>query len=204
MTAVPRSRCVDAVAGWTGLLGCVLAVITDAIAMQMRGLNPLSKTVSRVSTGEHSWISDGGIIAFGVGWLFVAEALRRQSDNSPRVRIGLLAMYLLGLNIVLVALWNNYDRKSADDFGIHMILVYVFSALFPAVAGLLAERVGEFTRIASAVSWAAAGLWIIAGAGYFFVPDEWLGLFERSVLIVPILALAGLSWLLIYARPAAG
>lgn len=172
--------------------------------MQVRGLNPLSKTVSRVSTGEHSWISDGGIIAFGVGWVFVAEALRRRSGSSTRVRIGLLAMYLLGLNIVLIALWNDYDRKSADDFGVHMILVYVFSALFPAVAGTLAKGVGEFSGSASAVSWALAGLWIIAGAGYFIVPDEWLGLFERSVLLLPILALAGLSWLLIHSRPAAG
>lgn len=136
-----------------------------------------------------------------LGCLLVAEALRRRADGTSVCIPGLISLSLMALTIMLIALWNNHDRKPADDFGVQMILVYAFSALFPALASLLAKRVDELFKGAVAISWAAAVIWIGAGSGYSIVPDEFKGLIERVVLTLPIVWLAGMSWLLIQSRP---
>jgi hypothetical protein len=185
-------------AGYLGLLGCVAAVVGDVVTVGLRdGMSLMAHSISHTAAGEHSLIVDTGLCIFAAGILAIAWSLHHWQLGGRYYRAGTIALGLCAISIFFLAVWNGYDPAAADDLGLHMWLVYAMSALFPLSALLLAGGFSEVHRNWKRFSLAGIALWVLAGPLYYVMPESVKGLFERVVMSVIVIWVAGISLLLI-------
>jgi hypothetical protein len=185
------------------LIGCAAAIAGDLVTVWLRdGLNPIENTISRAAKGEYAVFSDTGLSLFAAGAAALAVALADLRLDGATSRFGAGMLVVTAIAALFLALWNQYDRKHADDFGAHMIALYVLAAAFPVAAGLLAQGLARLRPWAPRFSLWVAGLWLAAGPVYFLVPDDFSGLFERLSLMLVIVWFAAVSLMVLRPKSA--
>ncbi len=185
-------------AGYVGLIGCVAAVAGDVASVALRdGMTLISDSISRTAAGDHSIHVDAGLCLFAFGMLAIAWALHNWKLGGKAYRYGTISLALCAVSIFFLAVWNGYDPDAADDLGLHMMLLYAMSVLFPLSALLLAGGLGEVHRNWKFFCWAVVALWIISGPIYYVNPDHLKGLFERVTMSLIVVWVAAISVLLI-------
>ncbi len=185
-------------AGYLALFGCATAVIGDVVTVGLRdGMSLIAHSISHTAAGEHSLIVDTGLCIFAAGILAIAWSLHHWKLGERYYRAGVISLGLCAVSIFFLAVWNGYDPAAAHDLGLHMWLVYAMSGLFPLSALLLADGFGEVHRNWKRFSLAALALWVTAGPLYYVMPESVKGLFERVVMSVIVIWVAGVSIMLI-------
>jgi len=185
-------------AGYLGLAGCVAAVAGDFASVALRDdMTLVAHSISRTAAGEHSILVDAGLSIFAFGILAIAWSLHRLKLDGRAFRFGAISVALCAVSIFLVAVWNGYDADAADDLGLHMMLLYAMSILFPLSLLLLASGLGEVHRYWKFFCWAVVALWIISGPIYYVNPGHLKGLFERVTMMLIVIWVAAISVLLI-------
>jgi len=185
-------------AGYVGLGGCVAAVAGDSASVALRdGMSLIADSISRTAAGEHSIMVDAGLCFFALGILGIARALHHWKLDGKAYRFGTISLALCAASIFFLAVWDGYDPDAADDLGLHMMLLYAMSVLFPLSLLLLASGLGEVHRNWKLFCWAVVALWIIAGPIYYLNPDHLKGLFERVTMSLIVIWVAAISVLLI-------
>lgn len=185
-------------AGVAAIVGVIATVVADFAAITLgRPASFLATPISRTAIGENALIVDGAIYLFGFGIAAVALALHRWRLDSGRYAFGVVCLAATVPVIILVAAWNGYEPNNVPDFGFHMILVYVLSALFPLAALALARGLGKVRPFWGVFSVTLAILWMLSGPVYALTPDSLEGLFERVAFLVMLVWVAGVGVLLL-------
>lgn len=146
-------------------------------------------------------IVDGAIYLFAFGIAAVALALHRWRLDSGRYSFGVFCLAATVPAIVLLAAWNGYEPNKVPDFGFHMIMVYLLSALFPLAALALARGLGTVHRNWGVFSVSLAVLWMVSGPIYALTPESLEGLFERVAFLMMLVWVAGVGVLLLRSKP---
>lgn len=194
----PPARRVYLFAGCAGLAGCLSAIAGDLITVALRGnISFIENSISRAAVGDYAIVTDVGISVLALGVAAIAWALFDWKLGARPYSTGALLLAMCAVAIFLLAAWNGYDRKSADDFGFHMNLVYLLAGLFPLAAWLVAGGLDAIHRNWKRFSRAVAVLWVLSGPLYFLTPDDLKGLFERATLMLLLLWVAAISVLMI-------
>lgn len=186
--------------GWIGLAGC-LGVIAGNVAgiLIYERHDWISETISALAAGRWGWIQDVGLVLFALALAACGIGLERWGLGSPAPRRTVATVLgLLTIDVLLIALHNEYGDRDSGKFVIHSGLVYILGALV-AVAMLVAagplRQCGEAWRHFSL----GAGIaWVVAAPVYFVVPTGWDGLYERVVGLLFVAWVAAIAWLLLH------
>jgi hypothetical membrane protein len=183
--------------GIAGIGGCVAAIAADAAAIRVvDGYDPISQTISDLAAGPHAWIEDTGLVALGVGILFVAGGLLDWRRSGRRWLAGTLTTALMGAVVVVLALHDAYGARPADSV-VHMTLVRILGGLFFASALLLARDLGRNHGWWPAYSRILAFVWLLLAVPFFFLPTDLDGAYERGLALLVMAWLVGASLILI-------
>lgn len=187
--------------GSIALFGCGFVLVCDVVMwFLVEGYNPIGQTISELAAGPHAEIQDTGIVVFalGIATLTAGMILRGWGGRlSWAVRI---AFVLLGLDVVMIALWNEYGDAEAGGLVIHGYLVamlYVLTAFVlwfgTSVPPARGDQTARFGKIAAAV-------WVPTAPLFYVVPDTVDGLYERGLALVMVGAVA-LAAVQLYKEP---
>ena len=184
--------------GLIGLTGCASVVASDIIAWSLvENYSPISQTISDLAAGASSWLLDLGLYLFAAAWFAVAVGSWAWRLAGLSWRIAAASAALLGLDILIIASFNQYAGQENLGANVHLKAVYALGVLF-ALACLLAslglrKLSGSLGRSSLIVGIA----WTILSPLFFFVPDAWNGAYERFLAVMLVTWLAALSWLLL-------
>lgn len=184
--------------GMIGLIGCASVVAADVIAwMLVEGYSPISQTISDLAVGDGSWLIDLGLWLFGAAYIAAAVGLMRWRLAGLSWTLGTAAMVLLGIDVLVIAMVNQYAGTANRGADIHIGAVYALGVLFAFACLLvipgLKKLPGSWYRFSLIVGVA----WIIASPVFFAVPYAWEGAYERFLGLILVGWLASMSWLLL-------
>jgi hypothetical protein len=173
------------------LFGCGFVLLTDFVMwFLVEGYNPIGQTISELAAGPHAEIQDTGIVVFAVGTAALTAGLILRGKGTPLSWAVRVAFVLVGLDVALIALWNEYGDGQPGGLVIHRYLV---TALYFLTAFLLwfgtsvppakGDNIARFGKI-------AAGVWVVAAPLFYVVPDAVDGLYERGLALVMVGAVA--------------
>lgn len=188
--------------GGAALFGCAAAVLCDVLMwFLVSGYDPLAQTISELGAGPYHDIQDAGIVLFatGVGCLLIGLVLRGEDDGlaawAERAALGLLA-----IDIVFIALWNEYGDGDYGGMVIHPYLVAGVYVLVPIIFWLGSvvspSKNDRFARIGRY----AAPIWIFLAPLFYVVPESVNGGYER-VLAAVMLSAVALAGFRLYCDP---
>ena len=186
------------VCGYIGLFGCIAAVVTDIIGIiVVEKHNPISETISALAITKYAWIQDLGLDLFALGLIACAIGLFSWNLNGATWKIGAFLLFLLGIDIVLIAEHNQYAGREGVGASIHIQCVYVLGLLFTLLTLLFATGLRKLGR-----NWYRFGIgitifWVISAPTFFIVPTNIDGAYERFTAMIMLTWVAAISWLLI-------
>lgn len=189
---------VSLICGIIGLFGCLSAIVSDIIGIiVVEKHNPISETISALAITKQSWIQDLGLNLFAFGIVACAIALSRWRFNKFKWKIGSLLLFLLGIDIVLIASHNQYAGREGVGASIHLQCVIVLAILFTLVCILLASGLRKAGRNWYRYSMATGIFWLVLSPIFFIVPTKVDGAYERFIALIMIAWVAAVSWLLV-------
>ena len=173
------------------LFGCLAVALADVIAWAVivEDYSPISETISALAVGPGSWLLDAGLWTFAAGCLALGAAMYRWRPGGLLWVLGSLAVMLLGPDIGVIALFNEYAGTANAGANVHLSAVYVLGALVALAALLVVPALKMLDDQLGRRSLWFGIAWLILSPIFFFVPDSWNGGYERA------LALMILSWI---------
>lgn len=166
--------------GVGGLIGC-LAVVTGNLLgiLVYEQHDPFSETISKLAVGRYAWIVDAGMYLFAAGLMACALGFYRWSQAGGKWRTTSNLLALLSLDIIIIALFNQYAGKHNAGMQIHIYAVYALYVLVCLAAFLM---IGGLREISPA--WGKAALWFglswaVLAPLYLLTPSQWNGAYER-------------------------
>lgn len=196
-----RERASDKVSlccGILGLLGCLAAIVTDLIGIiVVEQHNPISETISSLAITKLAWIQDSGLSLFAFGMIACAIALSRWNTDKAKWKIGTLLLFLLGIDILLIAQHNQYAGREGVGASIHLQCVIVMAVLFTLITILLASGLREAGRNWYRYSMGTAIFWLVLSPIFFIMPTHIDGAYERFIALIMISWVTAISWILI-------
>ena len=194
---LPKSK-LSLVCGSLGLFGCIAAVVANFIGIiVVEKHNPISETISALAITKYAWIQDLGLDLFALGLIACAVGLFNWNLNGSKWKIGTFLLFLLGIDIVLIAEHNQYAGREGIGASIHIQCVYALGVLFALLTWLLASGFKKVGRNWYRFSLAITVFWIVLAPIFFVVPTNIDGLYERFVALIMVTWVAVISWLLI-------
>ena len=181
--------------GWLGAWGVLVADLVAILLVERH--DPIAETISKLAVGPHAWIQDLGLNVFGIGIALCAAGLILWRAGGLAWRAGILLLALLGLDVVVIAEYNQYAGELGEDATVHRALVYVLYVLFAGTSLLLAHGLGRAGRRWKTGSLLAGALWIVLAPVLLVVPTSIDGAYERLVGLVLLGWVAAISILLI-------
>ena len=189
---------VSLICGIIGIFGCLAAIVTDIIGIVVvEKHNPISETISTLAITKSAWIQDLGLTLFAFGTIACAIALSRWKITKAKWKIGTLLLFLLGIDIILIAQHNKYAGREGVGAAIHLQCVIAMAILFTLTAILLASGLRKADRIWYRYSMATAIFWLVLAPIFFIMPTQVDGAYERFIAMIMIFWVAAISWLLI-------
>lgn len=184
--------------GMIGLIGCASVVAADVIAwMLVEGYNPISQTISDLAVGDGSWLIDLGLFLFGAAYGAAAVGLFSWRLAGLSWTLGAAAMVLLGIDVLVIAMVNQYAGTANRGGDIHISAVYALGVLFAFACLLVVPGLKKLPASWYRFSLIIGVFWIIASPFFFLVPDGWEGAYERFLGLILVGWLLGMSWLLL-------
>ena len=189
---------ISLICGIIGIFGCLAAIVTDIVGIiVVEKHNPISETISTLAITKSAWIQDLGLVLFAFGMIACAIALSRWRIDKAKWKIGTLLLFLLGIDIILIAQHNKYAGREGVGASIHLQCVIVMAILFTLTTILLASGLRKAGRNWYRYSMATAIFWMVLSPIFFIVPTQIDGAYERFIAIIMISWVAAVSWLLI-------
>lgn len=189
-----------ALCGYLGLAGVAMALITDLVGLRVSDRDSLmDETISELAAGRHAWIQDLGFYCFALGLAAVAWALYRRGPESLRFQLGSGLLVAVAVCITVMGAHGEYGDGEPGGFVVHKYLLYAMGPLFGAATILLAPGLRSLFEKQGLARWSIGlgVLWLVSGPAVFFVPESWIGLYERGVALISLIWLGGVSILLI-------
>lgn len=184
--------------GFLGLFGCFSAIATDIIGiLVVEKHNPISETISSLAITKYAWIQDTGLVLFAFGIVACAIALSRWKINRTKWKIGTLLLFLLGIDIVLIAQHNKYAGREGVGASIHLQCVIAMAVLFTLTTILLASGLRKAGRNWYRYSMGTAIVWLVLSPIFFILPTHIDGAYERFIALIMISWVSAISWILI-------
>lgn len=181
-----------------GILGCFAAIITDIIGViVVEKHNPISQTISALAIEKYAWIQDSGLDFFAAGLIACAVGLYVWNLNGTRWKIGTFLLFLLGIDVLLIAEHNKYAGRPGVGANIHIYCVYALGLLFTALTLLLAFGLRKVALKWYRFSIGTSIVWAFLAPIFFLVPTNIDGAYERFISLIMISWVAVISWLLI-------
>lgn len=185
--------------GAVGVLGAFAVALADLVGIALvEQHDPISETISELAIGRYAWVQDLGIDLLAVGVVACAAGLYLWRAGGAAWKAGVLLLFVLGIDLVLIAEHNQYaGRPGTPGAVIHIYLVY---ALYGIVA--LASLLLSFGLERAGRAWQRFGLavfagWTLLAPLFFVVPTAWDGAYERLMGALLVTWIAALAWLLI-------
>lgn len=189
---------ISLICGIIGLFGCLSAIVTDIIGIiVVEKHNPISETISALAITKYAWIQDLGLVLFAFGIVMCAIGLFRWRIKKTKWKIGSLLLLLLGIDIVLIALHNQYAGREGVGASIHLQCVIAMAVLFTLTCILLASGLRKAGRNWYRYSMATAIFWLVLSPIFFIVPTKIDGAYERFIALIMLAWVAAISWLLV-------
>lgn len=189
---------VSQICGIIGLFGCISAIVSDIIGIiVVEEHNPISETISSLAITKYAWIQDTGLDLFAFSIIACAIALSRWQVNSITWKLGTLALFLLGIDIVLIAEHNKYAGREGVGASIHFQCVIALAILFTLATLLLAFELRKVGRSWYRYTMGTAIFWLVLAPIFFVMPTKIDGAYERFLALIMISWVAAISWLLI-------
>lgn len=186
------------VCGIAGLIGCVAAIAADILGILVyEPHDPVSESISALAVGPYGWIQDFGLYLLAAGAFACAVGLLRWNLNGPAWVLGCILLMVLGSDLVIVAIVNQYAGSYNVGANIHQWCFYAFGVLAAAVPLLLVPGLTRSSRPRGQSSLAFGLCWVVLAPAYFLVPPSWNGAYERFLAASAIAWLAAISWLLL-------
>ena len=186
------------ICGIIGIFGCLAAIVTDIVGIiVVEKHNPISETISTLAITKYAWIQDLGLTLFAFGMIACAIALSRWRIDKAKWKTGTLLLFLLGIDIILIALHNKYAGREGVGAAIHLQCVIAMAILFTLTAILLASGLRKASRNWYRYSMATAIFWMVLAPIFFIMPTKIDGAYERFIAIIMISWVAAISRLLI-------
>lgn len=191
------------IAGITGFIGCVTVIVADLTAgFVVKDYNPISETISDLAAGERSWILDNGIQIFALGVIACSIGLYLWNLDKNRIRwiMASILLFLLGVDIIIIARHNAYGDGVPTGTEIHIYLVYFLGIAFAVITWLFAIGFRRISEFWSRLSIGIGIIWIVLAPLFFFAPTAWNGAYERFLGLIMIVWFSAVIWLLIRHR----
>ena len=186
------------ICGVIGIFGCLAVIVSDVIGIILVDRhNPISDTISALAIEKYAWIQDTGLDLYAIAIIACAIGLYAWNLGGIKWKIGTILLFLLGIDIVLIAEHNQYAGREGVGASIHIQCVYALALLFAAVTLLLASALRKVGRNWYRFSLGIAIFWIVLAPIFFFVPTNIDGAYERFISLITIAWVAAVSWLLI-------
>lgn len=186
------------VCGIIGIFGCFSAIFTDIVGIILvENHNPISETISALAIKKYAWIQDTGLVLYAVAMMACAIALYAWNLGKTRWKIGTFLLGLLGIDVVLIALHNQYAGREGVGASIHIQCVYALAILFTALTLLLSFGLRRIGRNWYRYSIGTTIVWTVLAPIFFFVPTNIDGAYERFISLITLAWVAAMSWLLI-------
>ena len=173
------------------LFGCLAVVLADVIAWAVivENYSPISETISALAVGPGSWLLDLGLWLLAGGCVALGIAMYRWRPDGSLWVFGSVAVMLLGPDIGVIALFNEYAGTRNAGANVHLNAVYVLGVLVALAALLVVPALKMLDdRLGRRSLWFGIA-WVVLAPIFFIVPDSWNGAYERA------LALMLLSWI---------
>lgn len=168
------------ICGVAGLVGTLSAVTANVIgSVLLSDHNWVKNTISALAQGEYGWIQDLGLHLWAIGILACAAGLFLLQEGDARWNAGCLLLALVGIDIMIIAVFDEHPGKHYFGANVHLWAVYALLALFCLSVFLLAFPLKAFHTTWRSFGIAIGASWLILGAIYWFVPTRWNGAYER-------------------------
>lgn len=191
------------ITGIVGFIGCVTIIVADLTAgFVVNDYNPISETISDLAAGQRSWILDNGIQVFAFGVIACSIGLYVWNLDKNRIRwtMGSILLFLLGVDIIIIARHNAYGDGVPTGTEIHIYLVYFLGIAFALITWLFANGFKSISQFWSRVSLGIGTIWLFLAPLFFVAPNSWNGAYERFLGLIMITWFLGVIWLLIRYR----
>lgn len=186
-------------AGIMGMLGCVVVVATHFISLYLLdSFDPIQETISDLAAGRYGSIFDFGLVIYALSLIVCAWGLYRwKLSESLSWWLGLILLVVLGLDIFIIAIYNEYGNRDSGGVVIHIYFVYILGFSFAATVLLLGRG---FRHVHRHLWWQSVGLavaWLILAPPFVLIDFAWVGLYERLLAALMLIWSGCVSWLLI-------
>jgi hypothetical protein len=192
---------IAALCGLAAIAGVIFVILADlAGSVIVDRYNPIQETISDLAAGNSHMIMDVGLQVFAAGMMLAALGLVvwRQSDWRWRLACGLL--FLLGVDIVLIARRDLYGDGVSTGTELHIYFVFFLGIVFAAITWLAGPGLSQISERAGWLSRRLAVAWLVLAPLFFVVPDGWNGAYERFLALLMLGWLGGVAWLLVRHR----
>ena len=171
-----------AIAGWTGALTLLLAVVVAPYFVPHH--DSIADTISDLGAGKYEWIVDVGLYGYACGLACLAVgAAHMHPGGDVGWTAGLLILLVLALLVTVIGARNEYGDGDSDGVVVHIYLVYALGAGFAAAPFAMASQARGRLALAFRV---LGGLWILAAPVFFFLPTGVDGIYERGLGILAL------------------
>lgn len=184
--------------GYISLFGCIAAVVSNIIGIiVVENHNPISETISALAITKYAWIQDWGLNFFALGLIACAVGLFSWNLNGTTWKIGAFLLFLLGIDVVLIAEHNQYAGREGVGASIHIQCVYALGLLFALLTLLFATGLRKLGRNWYRFGIGITAFWVVTAPTFFIVPTNIDGAYERFVAMIMLTWVVAISWLLI-------
>jgi hypothetical membrane protein len=169
--------------GGLGIIGVLVALVTDIIAMMLRpNYNPFIDSVSSLAIGPMGWIQDISFYSFSLGVMGLALGIYYGLGGTQKVKFGAWFLSAVGLGFIIVALFHADPRGEPRTIAglIHGISTFSAVAFFVVACLLIGLGLRKEHRNPSVYT-----VLVAVAAMLVFVGDRlpsqwvWVGLRER-------------------------
>jgi hypothetical protein len=186
--------------GTIGLIGCAVVAMSHVLAMLLHpSHNPMSDTISDLAAGRYGWIQDAGLIIYALSLIICAIGLKAWNPGGDGFgwNLGLALLIVVGLDVLVIAAYNEYGNRDPGGVVIHIYLVYILGFGFAATTWLIGRGLRNVREWMHKASIALAIIWLCFAPPFLMMPTEWDGGYERLLAGILIGWTAGISWLLL-------
>ena len=186
--------------GVIGLIGCAVVSMSHLLAMLLvPGHNFMRDTISDLAAGPYGWVQDIGLIIYAVSLIFCAIGLKAWNLDGDDFgwNLGLTLLVIVGLDVLVIAAYNEYGNRDPGGVVIHIYLVYILGFGFAATTWLIGRGLRHLRAWMYKVSVAIAIIWLCLAPPFLMLPTQWDGGYERLLAGILVGWSVGISWLLL-------
>lgn len=169
--------------GFAAIVGCVFAVLLDILAIAIyEDHNPIRQTISQLAHGKYAYIQDIGLLFLGIGCIFGGIALYHLKSSKSSIKLGGLALLLMGLCIGVLAEFNDIVGKPGTT--LHFLFATTIGILFLVFAicfGLGTRKVNEKWYHQSIF---VSTIFLLGALAFLWIAPAYQGLYKRCLALV--------------------